>query len=147
MCIVSILRLGLTHHFAHKGLVTSKSHAKFGSDILINSAESGTYALLWSTIEVNVAIICASLLVMKPLIARFVPDLVSEQTASAREDARLWRVTTGIGLLDGSVADEEKARDEGRRDTAVSMSTRFPKRIVMPARTRGSRGRMRAWTW
>lgn len=69
------------------------------------------------------SIICASLLVMKPLFARFVPAMVSEQPISAREDKRIWRNLTGLTLLNEGIrehADEEKAK---RRDTAIGMET------------------------
>ncbi|CAO2647067.1 Nn.00g079890.m01.CDS01 [Neocucurbitaria sp. VM-36] len=106
VCIVSILRLVIVHDAAHRHQVT----------------KSGTYALIFSTIEVNVSIICASLLVMKPLFARFLPAVVFEQPMSAREDRQLWRGMTGLHLLDGAAAvDVEKAEDDGRRDTAIGM--------------------------
>ncbi|KAH8732024.1 hypothetical protein GQ44DRAFT_735705 [Phaeosphaeriaceae sp. PMI808] len=92
VCIVSVLRLALVHHFAFKGEIS----------------KAGAFTLMWSTIEINVAITCASLLVMKPFFARFIPAIVSEQPVSAREDARLWRGATGRGLLAASIADEEK---------------------------------------
>ncbi|KAF2113783.1 hypothetical protein BDV96DRAFT_523333 [Lophiotrema nucula] len=71
VCITSILRLVLVHDAAESGNVT----------------KSGTYALIWSTVEVNVAIICASLLVMKPLFVRMFPRLAPTQ-ASSRGDTR-----------------------------------------------------------
>jgi hypothetical protein len=138
VCIVSFLRLVLTHHFAHTSQVTSTSAHHASKTILyLNSTESGTYALLWSTVEVNVAIICAFLLVMKLLIARFVLNMNTEETVSAREDARLWRATTGLGLLGGSVGDEEKAREAGRRDTAISINPGLPILFPASARLRG----------
>jgi hypothetical protein len=126
VCIVSILRLVLVHHFAHIGEVTSRYHHHVTTCEILTRLESGTFTLIWSTIELNVAIICASLLVMKPLFARFIPAIVSEQPVSAREDARLYRGMTGVGwLLDtevGEVEGKPKEDDNGRRDTAVAMS-------------------------
>jgi hypothetical protein len=82
---------------------------------------------MWSSIELNVAIICASLLVMKPFFARFAPAIVSEQPMSAREDARLWAGITGLRHLvdieagqDEELEKEEEAED-ARRDTAIAM--------------------------
>lgn len=89
---------------------------------------------------------------MKPLFAKFVPAMVSEQAMSAAEDARLWRGTTGLHLLEGgAVGDEEKQEgedgDDGRRDTAVAMSVR---RIQVPRKVLilrdGRDGRVR-WSW
>ncbi|KAF1847846.1 uncharacterized protein K460DRAFT_278077 [Cucurbitaria berberidis CBS 394.84] len=106
VCIVSILRLVLVHDAAHRFQYT----------------KSGTYAIVFSTIELNISIICASLLVMKPLFVRFLPSIVSEQHDSAREDRRLWRGMTGLDLLDGLALDEEeKDENDGRRDTAIGM--------------------------
>lgn len=89
---------------------------------LLTSIESGTYAVVWSTIELNVAIICASLLVMKPLFAKWIPSMVSEQPMTASEDRRVMRQLTGLVLLTGGVEDEEKAAEQtqARRDTGVA---------------------------
>ncbi|KAF2629216.1 hypothetical protein BU25DRAFT_389218 [Macroventuria anomochaeta] len=105
VCIVSILRLTLVHKAAHEGKMT----------------KSGTYAVVWSTTELNVGIICASLLVMKPLFAKWIPAIVSEQPVSASEDRRVLRQLTGLVLLDGGLVDEEKVPEQGqgRRDTGV----------------------------
>jgi hypothetical protein len=150
VCIVSILRLVLVHHFAHIGEVTSRYHQHVTTCEILTGLESGTFTLIWSTIELNVAIICASLLVMKPLFARFIPAIVSEQPVSAREDARLYRGMTGVGwLLDtevGEVEGKPKEDDDGRRDTAVAMSVSWvtpPGRIWDPKR--GSKAIRRSW--
>jgi hypothetical protein len=87
---------------------------------------------------------------MKPLFARFLPALVSEQPISARDDARLFRGLTGLGYLvdteTGEVQEkQDEEDDEGRRDTAVAMSVNqvvAPKRIWGPRR--GVR-RSRSW--
>jgi hypothetical protein len=92
------------------------------------TAEAGTYTIILSAIEVNVAIVCASLLVMKPLFARFLPALVSEQAMSAAEDGRTCRSLTGLHLLSGGTGnDVEKARSGGRRDTLVEMDAFSPR--------------------
>ncbi|KAJ4986553.1 integral membrane protein [Stagonosporopsis vannaccii] len=106
VCVVSILRLTMVHKAVHEGKLTL----------------SGTYAVVWSTVELNVAIICASLLVMKPLFASWAPAMVSEQPVSASEDTRTLRRLTGLALLHGGFDDEEKAKKQAqsRRDTAVA---------------------------
>lgn len=130
MCIVSILRLVLVHEFANQGKVTSKPYALDAllAPVPLIPTESGTYALIWSSLEVNLAIICASLLVMKPLFARFIPAIVSEQPISASEDGRQWRQMAGIMWLQGATMDEDKEEehededeDGERRDTAIGM--------------------------
>lgn len=82
---------------------------------------SGTFALIFSTIEINVAIISASLLVMKPLLARFIPAVVSGEPMSASEDRRIWRALTGLSILEQTPEDEEKEGYDRRRDTGVGM--------------------------
>ncbi|KAH7135017.1 hypothetical protein B0J11DRAFT_564445 [Dendryphion nanum] len=67
VCIVAILRVVLVHSAATEG----------------DATKSGTYALLWSTIEVNVAIICAYIVVLKPLFDRILPDWNSERSSAA----------------------------------------------------------------
>jgi hypothetical protein len=87
---------------------------------------------------------------MKPLFARFLPALVSEQPVSARDDARLFRGMTGLGyLVDTETGEVEKKQeeedDEGRRDTAVAMSV---SQVVAPGRIwdpRRSVRRSRSW--
>jgi hypothetical protein len=84
----------------------------------------GTYAIIFSSIEINVAIICASLLVMKPLFARFLPCVVSEEAMSAAEDGRTCRALTGLHLLSGDTVDDaEKPRSDGRKDTLMQTSS------------------------
>ncbi|KAF2845134.1 hypothetical protein T440DRAFT_545507 [Plenodomus tracheiphilus IPT5] len=106
VCVVSILRLLLVREFAHENQVT----------------KSGTYALILSTIEVNVALSCASLLVMKPLLVRYLPVLISEKPVTARQDLRRFSDFTEVfsaGLDDLEKA-MERARRERRRDTMMS---------------------------
>ncbi|KAA8618050.1 hypothetical protein PtrSN002B_000931 [Pyrenophora tritici-repentis] len=118
VCVITLLRLILVYYTAHRGEVT----------------KAGTYAIIFSSIEINLAISCASVLVMKPLFARFLPALISEQPLSAAEDARTCRALTGLHLLTIAVAEEEeeKNRQEGeRRDTLVE-SSRYSQRIAVP---------------
>ncbi|KAF1829235.1 hypothetical protein BDW02DRAFT_177731 [Decorospora gaudefroyi] len=125
VCITTVLRFILVNHAAHHGKVT----------------KSGTYAILFSSIEVNVAIICACLLVMKPLFARFLPAIVSEQPVSAAEDRRNCRALTGGYLLGGMAVDGGgKKRDGRRRDTLIEMND-FARRVGPTLRLkRGKRG-------
>jgi hypothetical protein len=121
--VISILRFILVHGAAHEGKITGEvfpNPLRYHSNDL-SSLESGTYAVVWSTIEVNVAIICASLLVMKPLFARFMPAIVSEQPVSAREDKRSWRGLTGLTLLNEGIRGNEDEEKAERRDTAVAL--------------------------
>ena len=122
VCVVSILRLTLVRKAAHEGDMTSGFPFHDNLHTVLIDAESGTYAVIWSTIELNVAIICASLLVMKPLFAKWIPAIVSEQPMSASEDRRVLRRLTGLALLNGGLVDEEKAVEQAqaRRDTAIS---------------------------
>jgi hypothetical protein len=78
--------------------------------------ESGTHALIWSTVEVNTAIICASLLVMKPLFLRFFPGLISDShsTTTREESNALCRVLTEVELC-GPDRDLSKWTRDGLR--------------------------------
>lgn len=68
------------------------------------------------------AIICASLAVLKPLYAKWIPAMVSEQPLSASEDTQILRRLTGLAVLNGDLLKEDKAAQQahGRRDTAVA---------------------------
>ena len=61
--------------------------------------ESGTYALVWGAVEVNVAIICASLLVMKPLWMKWIPGLASQTSRSNSDSRRGSKQETGKSIL------------------------------------------------
>jgi hypothetical protein len=104
---------------------------------------------MWSTIELNVAIICASLLVMKPLFARLAPSLLSEQPVSAREDARVWRALTGLSQLVDTERGPQRIQERDRRDTAVSMGSKEKRGMMRPERAwdpqRGLRIKRRSW--
>ncbi|KAI4635274.1 uncharacterized protein J4E87_000224 [Alternaria ethzedia] len=101
------------------GKLNLPSRQKLGL-VAVFGLEAGTYAIIFSTIEVNVAIICGSLLVMKPLIARFLPGIMSEQPMTAADDERTCRTLTGLHLLSGGTeGDVEKAQRGGRRDTLI----------------------------
>lgn len=81
VCAASILRLVLVHGAAKAGKVTRRSALLFVSDVTKLITGSGTYAVLLSAIEVNVAIICASLMVMKPLFVCLFPGLAKSSRA------------------------------------------------------------------
>jgi hypothetical protein len=89
---------------------------------------------------------CASLLVMKPLLARLFPKIVGEQPYSAREERRSLRAATGLQLLNDGTADVEKAEDRGRRDTAVAMDGNIT-RVTTPARALDARRHCRSHSW
>ncbi|EUC41040.1 hypothetical protein COCMIDRAFT_30116 [Bipolaris oryzae ATCC 44560] len=107
VCIITILRLALVRYAMVNGQVT----------------RCGTFAIVFSSIEINVAIICASLLVMKPLLARFLPYIISEQPLSAAEDGRASRALTSTHMLRTSIADAAEKRERNERnDTLVEMN-------------------------
>jgi hypothetical protein len=62
---------------------------------------------------------------------------------SAREDARLWRGVTGLGLLDADM-EEGKQEEDGRRDIAIAVSVRSSRRIATPGRIWDPRRRLKA---
>jgi hypothetical protein len=156
VCVVSVLRLVLVWHYAHRGEVTSTLHPTHSLHmtniqylLILLIIESGTFALMWSTIELNVAIICASLLVMKPLFARLTPCLVPEQPVSAREDARIWRALTGLSQLVDTERGQGRIKECKRRDTAMSMRSKEGRGMLRPERAwdpqRGLKVKRRSW--
>lgn len=67
---------------------------------------------------------------MKPLLARFIPGLVSEQPLSAREERRLWRNLTGLdGALGTVTVEDEEMGEESARKTSVAEMVRRPERV------------------
>ncbi|KAK7545163.1 uncharacterized protein J3D65DRAFT_611961 [Phyllosticta citribraziliensis] len=68
VCVVSILRLSLVHYYAERDAMK----------------QSGVAAIVWSTVEGNVGIICASLMVMKPLVAKIFPSILDTSHSSSR---------------------------------------------------------------
>ncbi|ORY19184.1 hypothetical protein BCR34DRAFT_552696 [Clohesyomyces aquaticus] len=96
VCATSVLRLVLVWTAAEAGNVT----------------KSGTAAVIWSSVEINVAIICASLLAMKPLFVRLFPRLMVAtptsygETRQLRADSMGWRGLLGLGLSRGGAEGE-----------------------------------------
>lgn len=138
--------------------MTSKFHLVLSYIPGINqSLEPGTHAILWSTIEVNVAIICASLLVMKPLFVRLWPRMMIEPP-SARDDSKaffIWATATTLNEtvldlrsedgLEGRVGREERyvglrkkgTGPESMMETGKSTSERHEESddVIWPSRT------------
>ena len=83
VCVVSVIRL-LTV------LVTSMRG---------DFVASGVWAVIWSAVEANVGIVCASLLALKPLAAKLFPKLM-EETEPPRHSMRLPMIEAGIWPYD-----------------------------------------------
>ncbi|KAM0723888.1 hypothetical protein Q7P37_000878 [Cladosporium fusiforme] len=62
VCVVSVVRLATVYCFQKSGRLI----------------ESGIQAVTWSAVEVNIGIICASLIALKPLLVRFWPSLLDD---------------------------------------------------------------------
>jgi hypothetical protein len=72
---------------------------------------------------------------MKPLFARFVPAMVSEQPTSARENARLWGGLHSIRhYLEGGMDEEEEEEEDKRARIAVPRRTRDQRRGTITRR-------------
>jgi hypothetical protein len=129
---VSVLRLVIVHDAAEKGNVTSKCALSLFTppNLSSNLIESGTHALIWSTVEVNTAIICASLLVMKPLFQRIIPSLITDsKPTTAREDANdFCMVLKDVGLH-GPERDPWAWGRDGNRGRRVEQSLRQGSRV------------------
>ncbi|OGM45087.1 hypothetical protein ABOM_006658 [Aspergillus bombycis] len=81
-------KIALTAVFAVGVLVTVTSILRLQSLLIISQSTDPTYdnppAAMWSAIECNVAIICACLPVMRPLISRLIPRIFSTRSNGSR---------------------------------------------------------------
>ena len=80
VCIVSVVRLAT--------VVVTSNDGDF--------VASGVWAIIWSAVEANVGIICASLFALKPLAAKLFPKLMEEREPP-RHSMRLAIVEEGDG--------------------------------------------------
>lgn len=91
LCISIKQKLILTLLFVLGGFGCITSGLRVRSIIVIASSEDVTWdnapAAIWSCVEVNVAIICASLATLKPLLVRYAPRVLSA-TLSINEATR-----------------------------------------------------------
>lgn len=125
VCVVSIMRIVHVHSAAERGDVSSKWPSVYrlfvhypytapqNSSLITHRQyiESGTYAAIWSTVEVNVAIMCSSLLVMKPLLVRIIPSSGrSELTPTVTGDSGIRRMMS-ISTMEESVGDMGEAAE------------------------------------
>lgn len=71
------------------------------------------------------ALACASLLVLKPLLVRYVPVCISDKPMTAREDMRRFSDFTDLfrAALDDMEQNMEEAKRGERRDTMTSRPT------------------------
>lgn len=112
VCIVSVLRIVHVHGAAQKGNVSSEFVPRLQGRLSHHAYRptgSGSYAAIWSTVEINVAIICSSLIVMKPLLVRVVPSIGTEAAVSAHQEDSAIRRVMSIATLEESLADNEEA--------------------------------------
>ncbi|KAK5164648.1 uncharacterized protein LTR77_009854 [Saxophila tyrrhenica] len=95
---------------------------------------SGVWAIVWSAVEANVGIVCASLLALKPLVVRWWPGVWVEEEVP-KHCLRLPRVETEVGEEEKEmVAEDTRAtsmpvspskgsQSWSRRDTVKTMSS------------------------
>jgi len=93
VCAVSVTRLVLVTVTSNRG----------------NFVASGVWAIIWSVVEANVGIICASLLALKPLIGKLFPRFTQEREVpshcmrlpaiQASDDTTLVKPRAGSGPL------------------------------------------------
>ncbi|KAK5133893.1 hypothetical protein LTR08_007122 [Meristemomyces frigidus] len=75
---------------------------------------SGIWAIIWSTVEANVGIICASLLALKPLIAALFPKLVEEEKGAIPKYCMQVRTVRGDEAGEAGDGDEDRGRKRWR---------------------------------
>jgi hypothetical protein len=115
VCIVSVVRL-LTV------LVTS-----LDGDFVA----SGVWAIIWSAVEANVGIICASLLALKPLAAKLFPSILEEQKPPKHSmrlpmiEAGIWPEGSDEAKLTMPTSSTTASRDgsNGKRSSSARMSS------------------------
>jgi hypothetical protein len=81
VCVVSIVRLATVFLLERSGKLVGKSQPNIPTTLQNKTnpqPDSGIQAITWSAIEVNIGIICASLIALKPLLARFCPRMLDE---------------------------------------------------------------------
>ena len=121
VCVVSVTRLATVLWTAHKGEIVM----------------SGVWAVVWSVVEANIGIVCASLLALRPLLVKFFPQdeasfegcislarvesdhwradddtLVGE---SERGSSILKRFSVGGGIKDSCMPRQQQHRRDGSR--------------------------------
>jgi hypothetical protein len=109
-----------------------------------NSAVDGVNAAIWSGIEINVAIACASLPALKPLISKIVPNLLSTigsknksnmQNLSGNEIASYKMNTFGSKSKTGTQVDEIKVEQSIFQQREVRPSVEGSERSLVNWKT------------
>jgi hypothetical protein len=115
VCIVSVVRL-LTV------LVTSL----YGDFVA-----SGVWAIIWSAVEANVGIICASILALKPLAAKLFPSIMEERKPPKHSmrlpmiEAGIWPESADEAKLTIPTSQTTASRDgsDGKRSSSARFSS------------------------
>ena len=89
LCLLILYLLGFS--------VCLASAARLGGVLIANDEKqyqhSGVLAIIWSAVEANVGIICASLLSLKPLLLRMFPS-IGQETGPARYSMQIRQIST-----------------------------------------------------
>jgi fucose permease len=76
--IVDVVRIYYLQQAADDQVI---AHGRLGSGI--DFAYNASIALMWSSVEVNVGIICACIPTLKPLITRILPSMITDRTKTS----------------------------------------------------------------
>ncbi|KAK0609296.1 hypothetical protein DIS24_g12343 [Lasiodiplodia hormozganensis] len=101
-CVTSILRLKSLYAVADS----------------VDQSYDNVDAAVWSNVEINVAIMCASLPTFKALIKRIFPHLLSTDPASSRSPAGKYGNTIGGGGTNGAW---QRSRNTRKNGTVISL--------------------------
>lgn len=110
VCVISVLRLFTVYAASVEG----------------DFVASGVWAIVWSSVEANVGIVCASLLALKPLVAKLFPKIMEETVCIMNPCLRVpdWDAATARSMLCSKDAAKFETLANGpfdyrhRRDTA-----------------------------
>ncbi|KAF2496535.1 hypothetical protein BU16DRAFT_537710 [Lophium mytilinum] len=103
VCIISVLRMLLVRIAVIKGdhirTPLHRFHSLLSRPLLTSHLESGKEALLWSALEVNIAIVCACMMALKPLLVHLFPRLMEPKKPAPHSmmlpmlDTSFWGTT------------------------------------------------------
>jgi hypothetical protein len=147
VCVVSVVRITVVDYLEGSGRLVGKFH--FHTHTCPNSqltspAESGIQAVIWSVVEVNIGMICASLIALKPLLLHFCPRLLNDTSVPSHclrlpemqtmtdEDATSGFCTNTSSPITPLAPCLQAARDKADRHHQPAMSQRSGVSAILP---------------
>lgn len=118
VCLVSVVRVLTVLITANQG----------------HYVDSGVWAIIWSAVEANVGIICASLLSLKPLVAKLFPKMM-EETKPPRHSMKIAMIEAGNVWRDETTRVYPRSASSFRKpSTSQSKESSVPRQFSAIAR-------------